>query len=126
MNKQYEDFLIHNEKSLMLEKLKENFIEEYSYEFLLEEKDQTFYYILGFGECIERFNNINIDNRELKRIEGNLFSVKYTFKLIGHQKGEKNSQYGTCWVWCEKEGNKKIKKELLQEYLNKYIPGYNK
>jgi len=54
-----------------------------------------------------------------------------TFKLIGHQKGEKNSQYGTCWVWCEKEGNKKIKKELLQEYLNKgwekkYIPGYNK
>lgn len=45
------------------------------------------------------------------------------------QKGEKNSQYGTTWVWNKEEGNKKIKKELLQEYLDKgwekkYIPGY--
>lgn len=49
----------------------------------------------------------------------------------GFQKGEKNSQYGTTWVWCKEEGNKKIKKELLQEYLDKgwekkYIPNYKK
>jgi hypothetical protein len=47
------------------------------------------------------------------------------------QKGEKNSQFGTTWIWCKEEGNKKIKKELLQEYLDKgwekkYYPGYRK
>jgi len=32
------------------------------------------------------------------------------------QKGEKNSQYGTCWITNGKE-NKKIKKENIQDYL---------
>ena len=43
--------------------------------------------------------------------------MKTTFKNINHQKGEKNSQYGTCWIHNNKE-NKKIKKEELQNYLN--------
>jgi len=43
----------------------------------------------------------------------------------------KNSQYGTTWVWCPSLGNKKIKKEELEHYLEsgwikaykpKYIP----
>ena len=38
---------------------------------------------------------------------------KRTYKEIGHQQGEKNSQYGTCWVTKEGE-NKKIKKEELE------------
>lgn len=38
---------------------------------------------------------------------------KRTFKEIGHQQGEKNSQYGTCWITKEGE-NKKIKKEELE------------
>lgn len=33
-----------------------------------------------------------------------------------HQQGEKNSQYGTCWVRNDKE-NKKIKKDELENYL---------
>ena len=33
------------------------------------------------------------------------------------QKGCKNSQYGTCWVYHNEYGNKKIKKEELEEYL---------
>lgn len=34
-----------------------------------------------------------------------------------HQKGEKNSQFGTCWV--TKDGiNKKIKKDLVDDYIN--------
>lgn len=41
---------------------------------------------------------------------------------IGHQKGCKNSQYGTCWVYNDKESIK-IKKELLDEYLSN---GWNK
>lgn len=34
-----------------------------------------------------------------------------------HQKGEKNSQYGTCWIYHpESKKNKKIDKTLLDEY----------
>ena len=38
---------------------------------------------------------------------------KETYKNIKHQQGEKNSQYGTCWITKEGE-NKKIKKEELE------------
>jgi len=34
------------------------------------------------------------------------------------QKGEKNSQYGTCWIFHDDFGNKKIKKEELYNYIN--------
>lgn len=37
--------------------------------------------------------------------------------LNKHQQGEKNSQYGTCWIHNDKE-NKKIKKEELENYIN--------
>ena len=47
---------------------------------------------------------------------------KNVLKKNHHQQGEKNSQYGTCWVYNE-EGNIKIKREELEEYLNK---GYKK
>jgi hypothetical protein len=41
---------------------------------------------------------------------------KDTFARIGHQQGEKNSQFGTCWV--TKNGRTiKIKKDKLQEYI---------
>lgn len=41
------------------------------------------------------------------------------------QKGEKNSQFGTCWITKDGE-NKKIKKELLENYLNDgWIKGRN-
>lgn len=46
-----------------------------------------------------------------------------------NQKGEKNSQYGTTWIWHENYGNKKIKLNLLEQYLadgwiKTYKPGY--
>ena len=47
---------------------------------------------------------------------------KETFKKIHHQQGEKNSQYGTCWITKDKE-NKKIKKEELEYYISL---GWNK
>lgn len=34
------------------------------------------------------------------------------------QKGEKNSQYGTCWIKHELLGIKKIKKELIQQFID--------
>jgi hypothetical protein len=36
---------------------------------------------------------------------------------IGKHDGRKNSQYGTCWIYHELIGNKKIKKELLPEFI---------
>ena len=40
--------------------------------------------------------------------------------LRGHerQQGEKNSQFGTCWVCKPDHGNKKVKKEDLESYLS--------
>ena len=43
--------------------------------------------------------------------------MKQTYKIINHQQGEKNSQYGTCWVM--KDGiSKKIKKDELETYIS--------
>lgn len=41
-------------------------------------------------------------------------------KLRKHdrQKGDKNSQFGSCWIFKSDKGNKKIKKEELDSYLN--------
>ena len=47
---------------------------------------------------------------------------KATYQKIGHSQGEKNSQFGTCWIYND-QGNKKIKKEELDIYL---AQGYNK
>jgi hypothetical protein len=47
---------------------------------------------------------------------------KVTWGKTGRGKAEKNSQYGTCWVYHTEHGNKKIKKELLDDYLEM---GYN-
>jgi hypothetical protein len=48
---------------------------------------------------------------------------KETLQKINHQQGEKNSQFGTCWVTHKSLGNKKIKKEMLNEYI---FLGYTK
>lgn len=40
-----------------------------------------------------------------------------TFSVIGHAKGEKNSQFGTCWVSDSKE-TKKIPLSLLDDYIS--------
>ena len=48
---------------------------------------------------------------------------KATWQKTGRGKAEKNSQYGTCWVTHNELGNKKIKKEQLEEYITL---GYSK
>ena len=49
--------------------------------------------------------------------------LKNTLKTIGHQKGEKNSQFGTCWVHND-EKSIKIKKDELSEYeKNGWVKG---
>ena len=53
-----------------------------------------------------------------KHKEETIEKMKLTHQLNGDSKGEKNSQYGTCWINKEKE-NKKIKKEELNIWLEK-------
>ena len=43
--------------------------------------------------------------------------MKNTFSKINHQKGSKNSQFGTCWI-NNGSTSIKIKKDKLEEYLN--------
>lgn len=46
--------------------------------------------------------------------------AKETFKKNKHQQGDKNSRYGTCWVYNEKTNeNKSISKEELDKYIQK-------
>jgi hypothetical protein len=50
---------------------------------------------------------------------------KVTYAERQHQAGEKNSQYGTCWV-TNKEGSVKIKRDSLDQYLSMgYVQGRN-
>lgn len=54
---------------------------------------------------------------------------KETRKKNNFQVGKNNSQYGTTWVWKKENGNKKIKKDELEHYIDRgweraYKPGY--
>lgn len=67
-------------------------------------------------------NDSRIKNGELKLFwvgrshkEETIRKLKQTLTNIQHQSGEKNSQYGTCWI-TKQNINKKIKKEELVEY----------
>jgi hypothetical protein len=47
-------------------------------------------------------------------------SAKTTFKAIGHQKGNKNSQFGTMWIT---NGEKNLKIQKNQNIPKGYYPG---
>jgi hypothetical protein len=54
---------------------------------------------------------------------------KLTMNSRNHSVGQKNTQYGTTWIWHEMFGNKKIKKELVVDFIDQgwyktYKPGY--
>lgn len=67
----------------------------------------------------ERFKNGELTSfwAGKKHKEETKQKISETFKQNKHQQGEKNSQYGTCWI--TKNGiNKKIKKIDIDEYIN--------
>ena len=57
---------------------------------------------------LKSFKNKKHSNETKEKI-GNTNSIK--------QKGEKNSQFGTCWIAHSELGNKKIKKDDIDQYL---------
>ena len=81
----------------------------------------------------DKFNNVYfVENNDERYLSGKLVpfwkdrkhkketieKVKQKYKETKHQQGEKNSQYGTCWIMKD-DINKKIKKEDLEFYLQK-------
>lgn len=65
------------------------------------------------GEIVSSFTKNNpMYNPELKQKQ------KEALQKINHQQGNSNSQYGTYWVTHKDLGNKKIKKEMLNEYIS--------
>jgi len=74
--------------------------------------------------------HVNIDDPrylsgELKHVWCGKKHTEESKRKIGqanaiHQKGSSNSQYGTCWIYNhELKQSKKIKKEMLNEWLDK-------
>lgn len=77
-----------------------------------------------------KYESIKINKSELNNYLNNGYQKGKTFKEIKNEKlhllhqqnnyqlGEKNSQYGTCWIYNDKECIK-IKKDQLEEYISK-------
>lgn len=109
-------------------------------ETFLAEKDSTNTHGVNYGKlpvkdssgkmfCVSK-NDPRLMSGELvpiwkgkKHSENTIKKISNTLKSIGHQKGEKNSQFGTCWVHND-EKSIKIKKDKLSEYeKNGWVKG---
>jgi len=73
--------------------------------------------------CVSSDNQERVNNRMYKWLK-----EKFSKMMSEHQKGENNSQYGTCWVPDIKSKKSfKIKNQDLDFYLSKgFIKGRNK
>jgi hypothetical protein len=77
------------------------------------------------GKYVNSYFHNRKDYKEIQeksRSEKAISKRKETFAKINHSQGDKNSQYGTCWLTNGQE-NKKVKKEDVDLWLEK---GYYK
>lgn len=63
-------------------------------------------YLSGEFECFWKNRNHSLKTKE---------KMKKTMNEHEHQQGEKNSQYGTCWITNEKENKKIYKGDLIPD-----------
>jgi len=116
-DKQYNYFLVDitdprylNNELVSISKNRKSVYDKNGKHFFVEENDPR----LLSGELFPK---------EKKEYTGNHINLHNKFVEIKHQQGEKNSQYGTCWIHNNKE-NKKIQKEDLDNWLsNGWIRG---
>lgn len=97
-------------------------------------KNKDKYITFGKGKVTvkDKYNNfyqVSVDDERYKNGElvpvwsgrkhnaQDIEKMKKTLKQINHQQGDKNSQYGTCWI-TNGEINKKVKKEELDFYVS--------
>jgi len=74
------------------------------------------YFMVPVNDERVKSGNLKMAWSGRKHTEETIEKIKFAFKESGHQKGKKNSQYGTCWV-NDGSKNKKIKKNDLQYFL---------
>jgi hypothetical protein len=65
-----------------------------------------------FSKLNKEGKSFQTNRKDKKSSEEHINNCKKTFKIINHQQGKKNSQYGTFWITNGKE-NKKINKEQI-------------
>lgn len=95
-------------------------------------KERYLTYSNGFvtvKDKYENYYNVSVNdprylNGELKHVwcgrkhsEGTKQKMKNTKRITGSQKGEKNSQYGTCWI-IRNGQSMKIKKNEIEKYIS--------
>ena len=94
---------------------------------LVKDKNKNYYMVSNddprylSGELVHNW-------KDRKHKKETIEKMHKTHQLNKHQQGEKNSQYGTCWIYKFDENNKpvniKIKKEALNDYIKQgYIKG---
>lgn len=116
-DKQYNYFLVDitdprylNNELVSISKNRKSVYDKNGKHFFVEENDPR----LLSGELLPK---------QKKEYTGNYINLHKKLVEIKHQQGEKNSQYGTCWIHNNKE-NKKIQKEDLEYWLsNGWING---
>lgn len=90
--------------------------------FSVKVRNQDETYLANQKEGLRKYYETH-DGTFKGRSHSNQTKLKMSFKAKEHSKGEKNSQFGTCWITNGKDV-KKIKKENLDYYLNiGYIKG---
>ena len=73
---------------------------------------------------VKSVNNFSINEEFRKQVSilantpEAIAKKKITMAKNKHQQGSNNSQYGTCWVTHPEFGNKKIKIEMINEFLS--------
>jgi len=104
---------------ILYEKYGENFhtiVTKKYHDSLTKEDKEIFCNKVKDGQLKVGFNYNTFEGK--KHSDESIEKMKLTHKLNNHQQGEKNSNYGKCWIYNnELKQNKKIKKEELENYL---------
>ena len=66
----------------------------------------------------DAMKDILVSARQAAQSDEAKIKRKATFEKIGHQKGENNSQFGSCWV-IKDSTPKKIKNHEVEDFLAK-------
>jgi len=103
--------------SLEDERLKNGEFKPFSTGLILVKDKNNKNYLVDINDERLKTGELTIFWKSRKHSEESKNKLKETHKKFHYQLGEKNSQYGTCWITKDKE-NKKIKKEELEYYIS--------
>jgi hypothetical protein len=115
---------IHNEEhAIKLHKAASDWLKKQWADPIFREKNKQ--NLIKYTKINHKLNKYKFNGRFLGKHHTEEFKIKLGLINSTKQKGNGNSQYGTCWITNNKK-NKKIKKEEIQDYLNQgWVKGRN-